>query len=125
MTTTHKAVLVTGANRGIGQAIAQTFAANGGAVVVADLREVARARARGVDVWAALRTLGRSGVADLIERTCSHARRFAAGLAAAGVTVPRGVTLFELCELLAYTFANEPPMAENRGEPNCGSGRSE
>jgi glutamate/tyrosine decarboxylase-like PLP-dependent enzyme len=31
-------------------------------------------------VWAALRTLGRSGVADLVERCCSHARRFAAAL---------------------------------------------
>ncbi len=41
-------------------------------------------RARGVEVWAALRALGRSGLAELIERTCRHARRFAAGLAAAG-----------------------------------------
>ena len=36
-------------------------------------------RARGVDVWAALATLGRAGVADMIERCCRHARRFAAG----------------------------------------------
>jgi glutamate/tyrosine decarboxylase-like PLP-dependent enzyme len=41
-------------------------------------------RARGVEVWAALRTLGRAGVADLVERTCRYARRFADGLAAAG-----------------------------------------
>ena len=34
-------------------------------------------RARGVPVYAALRSLGRSGVADLIERSCAHARRFA------------------------------------------------
>ena len=34
-------------------------------------------RARGVEVWAALRSLGRRGVADLIERNCRHARRFA------------------------------------------------
>ena len=34
-------------------------------------------RARGFAVWAAIRELGRSGVADLVERTCSHARRFA------------------------------------------------
>ena len=30
-------------------------------------------RARGVEVWAALRSLGRAGLADLIERTCRHA----------------------------------------------------
>jgi glutamate/tyrosine decarboxylase-like PLP-dependent enzyme len=41
-------------------------------------------RARGVEVWAALRSLGRSGVADLVERTCRLATRFADGLRAAG-----------------------------------------
>jgi glutamate/tyrosine decarboxylase-like PLP-dependent enzyme len=41
-------------------------------------------RARGVEVWAALRSLGRTGVAELIERTCRYARRFAEGLDAAG-----------------------------------------
>ena len=34
-------------------------------------------RARGFAVYAALRSLGRSGVADLVERCCRHARRFA------------------------------------------------
>jgi glutamate/tyrosine decarboxylase-like PLP-dependent enzyme len=39
--------------------------------------EVSR-RARGFAVWAALRSLGRSGVAELVDRCCAHARRFAA-----------------------------------------------
>ncbi len=34
-------------------------------------------RARSAPVWAAIRQLGRSGVADLVERCCAHARRFA------------------------------------------------
>ena len=34
-------------------------------------------RARGFSVWAAVRSLGRSGVADLVERCCDHARSFA------------------------------------------------
>jgi glutamate/tyrosine decarboxylase-like PLP-dependent enzyme len=34
-------------------------------------------RARGIEVWAALHTLGRSGIADLVERTCRSAARFA------------------------------------------------
>jgi glutamate/tyrosine decarboxylase-like PLP-dependent enzyme len=38
-------------------------------------------RARGFAVYAALRSLGRSGVAALVERSCAHARRFADGLA--------------------------------------------
>jgi glutamate/tyrosine decarboxylase-like PLP-dependent enzyme len=37
-------------------------------------------RARGFAIYAALRTLGRRGLADLIERCSSHARRFADGL---------------------------------------------
>jgi glutamate/tyrosine decarboxylase-like PLP-dependent enzyme len=38
-------------------------------------------RARGFAVYAALRSLGRSGVAELVEGCCAGARRFAAGLA--------------------------------------------
>ncbi len=38
-------------------------------------------RARGFPVWAALRQLGRGGVAEMIGRTSDHARRFATGLA--------------------------------------------
>jgi glutamate/tyrosine decarboxylase-like PLP-dependent enzyme len=50
-------------------------------------------RARGVEVWAALRTLGRSGLADLIERTCRNAQRFADGLRAARYEVLNDVVL--------------------------------
>jgi len=41
-------------------------------------------RARGVDIWAALRSLGRSGISEMVERNCRQARRLAEGLAAAG-----------------------------------------
>ncbi|HEY9241331.1 MAG TPA: pyridoxal-dependent decarboxylase [Streptosporangiaceae bacterium] len=37
-------------------------------------------RARGFAVYAALRSLGRRGVADLVDRCCAHARAFAAGI---------------------------------------------
>ena len=50
-------------------------------------------RARGVEVWAALQSLGRAGLADLVERACRHARRFAEGLAAAGYQVLNDVVL--------------------------------
>ena len=50
-------------------------------------------RARGVEVWAALRSLGRAGLAELIERTCRHATRFAEGLRAAGYPVLNDVVL--------------------------------
>jgi len=38
-------------------------------------------RARGFAIYAAIRSLGRSGIAELVERSCTHARRFATGLA--------------------------------------------
>jgi glutamate/tyrosine decarboxylase-like PLP-dependent enzyme len=50
-------------------------------------------RARGIEIWAVLRSLGRSGVADLIERTCGHATRFANGLRKAGYKVLNDVVL--------------------------------
>lgn len=50
-------------------------------------------RARGVEVWAALRSLGREGVAALVDRCCRHARRFADGLRAAGHDVRNDVAL--------------------------------
>jgi glutamate/tyrosine decarboxylase-like PLP-dependent enzyme len=51
-------------------------------------------RARGFPVYAALRSLGRSGLADLVDRCCDHARRFADLLAASdGVEVLADVVL--------------------------------
>ncbi|MBO0859119.1 MAG: aspartate aminotransferase family protein [Chloracidobacterium sp.] len=50
-------------------------------------------RARGVEIWAALRSLGRMGLADLIDRNCSYAALFADGLRVAGYEVLNEVTL--------------------------------
>ncbi len=50
-------------------------------------------RARGVDVWAALRSLGRHGVDDLIARCCRLAQRFADGFREAGFEVLNDVVL--------------------------------
>jgi glutamate/tyrosine decarboxylase-like PLP-dependent enzyme len=50
-------------------------------------------RARGVEVWAALRSLGRLGLAEMFERNCRQARRFAEGLASAGFEILNDVVL--------------------------------
>jgi glutamate/tyrosine decarboxylase-like PLP-dependent enzyme len=50
-------------------------------------------RARGFAVYAALRSLGRAGVAELVERCCSHARRFAERLEAGGAQILNDVVL--------------------------------
>ncbi len=50
-------------------------------------------RARAVPVYAVLRTLGRSGLRELVERCCRHARRFAAGLREGGYEILNDVVL--------------------------------
>jgi glutamate/tyrosine decarboxylase-like PLP-dependent enzyme len=50
-------------------------------------------RARAIEIYAALRNLGGEGLAQLIERNCAQARRFAAGLAAAGFEILNEVAL--------------------------------
>jgi glutamate/tyrosine decarboxylase-like PLP-dependent enzyme len=50
-------------------------------------------RARGVDIWAALKSLGRSGLGELIDRNCRCAKRFADGLAGAGYEILNDVIL--------------------------------
>jgi glutamate/tyrosine decarboxylase-like PLP-dependent enzyme len=50
-------------------------------------------RSRGVEIWAVLRSLGREGLTELIERNCAQARRFAALLAEAGFEILNEVVL--------------------------------
>jgi glutamate/tyrosine decarboxylase-like PLP-dependent enzyme len=50
-------------------------------------------RARGVEVWAALLSLGRAGLVHLLERSCRHARRFAEALRSEGHAVLNEVVL--------------------------------
>jgi glutamate/tyrosine decarboxylase-like PLP-dependent enzyme len=55
-------------------------------------------RARATAVWAALASLGRSGVAELVERFCHHATMFAEGLARIpGVEVLNDVVFTQVC----------------------------
>jgi glutamate/tyrosine decarboxylase-like PLP-dependent enzyme len=50
-------------------------------------------RARGVEIWAALKSLGRAGLAELIERNCRLARRFAEALREGGCEILNEVVL--------------------------------
>ncbi|MFD0269534.1 pyridoxal phosphate-dependent decarboxylase family protein [Streptomyces sp. NPDC127106] len=55
-------------------------------------------RGRAFPVWAVLRSLGRSGVADLVDRLCRHARTFAEGIAGIdGATVLNEVVFTQVC----------------------------
>jgi glutamate/tyrosine decarboxylase-like PLP-dependent enzyme len=50
-------------------------------------------RARGVEIWAALRSLGRAGLAELVDRCCRHASTFAERLTAEGFEILNDVQL--------------------------------
>ena len=50
-------------------------------------------RARSIELWAAMRSLGRSGLRQLIERNCNQAQLFAKRLSAAGFSILNEVVL--------------------------------
>jgi glutamate/tyrosine decarboxylase-like PLP-dependent enzyme len=79
-------------------------------------------RARGIEVWAALRTLGKTGVADLVERTCRHARRFAEGLTAAGYTVLNDVVLNQVLVSFGDADTTNRVIAEIQADGTCWCG---
>jgi glutamate/tyrosine decarboxylase-like PLP-dependent enzyme len=79
-------------------------------------------RARGVEVWAALRSLGRSGLIRLIEGACDHARRFAAGLAEAGYGVLNDVVLNQVLVSFGERELTERVIAELQREGTCWCG---
>ena len=53
-------------------------------------------RARALEVWAALKTLGLSGLAELIERNCRQARWLSAQLSEAGCSILNDVVLNQI-----------------------------
>ncbi len=79
-------------------------------------------RARGVEVWAALRTLGRSGVADLIERTCRHATRFAEQLGAAGYSILNDVVLNQVLVSFGDAETTQRVIAAIQTDGTCWCG---
>jgi glutamate/tyrosine decarboxylase-like PLP-dependent enzyme len=79
-------------------------------------------RARGVEVWAALRSLGRQGVSELIERNCRQARRFAAGLEAAGFKVLNEVALNQVLVTFGDAETTNRVISEIQTEGTCWCG---
>jgi len=79
-------------------------------------------RARGVPIWAALRGLGRSGVVDLIERTCRHARRFAEALGAAGFEILHEVALNQVLVAFGDGTRTQRVIAALQADGTCWCG---
>lgn len=82
-------------------------------------------RARGVEVWAALRTLGRSGLAELFERSCRQAKRFAQGLTAGGHRVLNEVVLNQVVVTFGDAARTRKVIEELQKEGTCWCGVTE
>jgi glutamate/tyrosine decarboxylase-like PLP-dependent enzyme len=82
-------------------------------------------RARGVEVWAALRTLGRSGLAKLIEHNCRLAKRFAEGLRQRGFTVLNDVVLNQVLVSFGSPETTQRVIAQLQAEGTCWCGGTE
>src|SRR5437870_10389602 len=79
-------------------------------------------RARGVAVWAALRALGRQGLADLIERTCRPATRFADGLREAGYEILNEVVINQVLVSFGDGELTRRVIAGIQAEGTCWAG---
>jgi glutamate/tyrosine decarboxylase-like PLP-dependent enzyme len=79
-------------------------------------------RARGVELWAAMRSLGRSGLREMIERNCRQAKVFAERLHKAGFAILNNVVLNQV--LVSFGSAEDTRRVitdiQNDGTCWCG-----
>lgn len=79
-------------------------------------------RARGVELWAAMRSLGRRGLAEMIERNCRQAARFAERLRTAGFAILNDVVLNQVLVTFGSVEETRRVIADiqNDGTTWCG-----
>jgi glutamate/tyrosine decarboxylase-like PLP-dependent enzyme len=82
-------------------------------------------RARGVELWAALKSLGRSGLCALIERTCSLAKRFESGLRAAGFEVLNDVVINQVLVSFGDAATTREVIGRIQEDGTCWCGATE
>ena len=79
-------------------------------------------RARGIELWAALRSLGRSGLRDLIERNCRFAQIFAERFREAGFEVLNDVVLNQVLVSFGSPEETKRVIADVQAEGTCWCG---
>ena len=82
-------------------------------------------RARGVELWATLRSLGRRGLAELIERTCRHARQFANGLREASYEILNDVVINQVLVSFGEPAVTRAVIAKVQSDGTCWCGGTE
>ena len=103
---------------------AEYLPAGDGARNPADFTPELSRRARGVEVWAALAALGRSGLAEMFDRNCRGARRFAAGLAAANYEILNDVVLNQVLVSFGAPQITERVVEAVQADGTCWCGRT-
>jgi glutamate/tyrosine decarboxylase-like PLP-dependent enzyme len=76
-------------------------------------------RARGVETWAAIRSLGREGIADIVERNCQFAARIADRMRAAGFEVLNDVVLNQALVAFGDDAETERVISVLQAEGTC------
>lgn len=79
-------------------------------------------RARGVELWAAIRSLGRSGLREMIERNCQQARVFGEKLRGAGFAVLNDVVLNQVLVSFGSAEKTQRIISELQSEGTCWCG---
>lgn len=79
-------------------------------------------RARGVELWAALKSLGREGLCSLVERTCAYAQRFAAAFREAGFEVLNDVVLNQVLVSFGSAEVTQKVIRTVQEEGTCWCG---
>jgi glutamate/tyrosine decarboxylase-like PLP-dependent enzyme len=82
-------------------------------------------RARGIEIWAALKSLGRTGVADMVERNCRQAKWMAERLAREGHAVLNDVVLNQVLVSLGDADITNRVIAAIQADGTCWCGGTE
>jgi glutamate/tyrosine decarboxylase-like PLP-dependent enzyme len=82
-------------------------------------------RSRGIEIWAALYSLGRKGLVDLIERTCGYAVMMAEGLSKAGFQILNDVVINQVLVSFGSPEETNKIIKEIQNDGTCWCGGTE
>lgn len=79
-------------------------------------------RARGIELWAALKSLGREGLRDLVERTCGFAEQFAERFRLAGCAILNDVVVNQVLVSFGSAETTQEVIRRVQEEGTCWCG---
>jgi glutamate/tyrosine decarboxylase-like PLP-dependent enzyme len=82
-------------------------------------------RSRGIEVWAALYSLGKKGLAEIIELTCGNAKIFAEGLSNAGYEILNDIVINQVLVSFGSKEKTLKVIKEIQNDGTCWCGETE